>query len=180
MQEQGANAFSELGETIGSVFLPVLQEILPVLIPILKQFGALVTAVLPLLMPLIKGLAMELSVMVKILSTVVGWVIQLVTWLTDAAGAVGRFLDSINPLKGIKLPSLPFLNSTTAMVGSAGVGRGATASPTSTSSGGAPTIQVFTTGDGIEAEQAIVRALRRVGRINGGVIPAYGWAGTTG
>jgi hypothetical protein len=181
MQESGANAFSELTETIGSVFLPVLEAILPVLIPILKQFATLVQSLLPLIIPLIKALAAELGLFLSIISKVVGWIIQLVNWLTTAATAVGNFLANLNPLKNFKLPSLPFLNSTSAGVGSAGVGRSAGA--TTTSSGGgsaAPTIVVNTTGDGIEAEQAIVRALRRVGRINGGVIPAYGWAGTTG
>jgi hypothetical protein len=181
MQEQGANAFSELAETIGSIFLPVLQEILPVLVPILKQLAQLITAVLPLITPLIKILATELSVMVTILSTLVGWLIKLVTWLTNAASKVGDFLANLNPLKNFKLPSLPFLSGSSAVpTGSAGVGRSAGATVTSSAGGAAPTIQVFTTGDGIEAEQAIVRALRRVGRINGGVIPAYGWAGTTG
>ena len=180
MQEKGKNAFSELGETIGSVFLPVLQEILPVLTPILISLGELVKAVLPLIIPLVKILARELAAMVQIISMVVGWTIKLVTWLTDAAGAVGRFIDSINPLKGIKLPSLPFIGGNAAAVGAAGVGRSAAATSTSSASSGSPQIVVYTTGDGIEAEQAIVRALRRVGRINGGVIPAYGWAGTTG
>ena len=180
MQEKGANAFSELGETIGSAFLPVLQELLPAITPILLQLGELVKAVLPLLIPLIRKLGDGLRITADVISTIVGWIIKLVTWLQNAADAVGKFLEKINPLNGIKLPSLPFLSSSSAMVGSAGVGRAATAGPTSSSSAGAPTIQVFTTGDGIEAEQAIVRALRRVGRINGGVIPAYGWAGTTG
>jgi hypothetical protein len=175
MQEQGSNAFSELTETIGSIFLPVLQEILPVLIPILKQFAQLVSAVLPLITPLIKILAKELSVMVTILSTIVGWLIKLVTWLTNAAGKVGDFLASINPFKDIKLPSLPFLNSTMTVSGAA-TGRGVGASPM-VSSAAAPTINVFTTGDGIEAEQAIMRALRRTTRLNAGVVPAFGWAG---
>jgi hypothetical protein len=174
MQAKGANAFSELTETIGSVFLPVLQEILPVLVPLIQQFGKLVTAVLPLLMPLIHVLGTELSIVVTIISTVVGWIIKLVTWLSDAAGAVGRFLDSINPFKDIKLPSLPFLNSTVTVAGGATSRAGA--GPL-VSSGPAPTINVFTTGDGIEAEQAVMRALRRTTRLNAGVVPAFGWAG---
>jgi hypothetical protein len=176
MQEQGSNAFSELTESIGSIFLPVLQEILPVLVPILKQFAQLVTAILPLITPLIKGLAAELSIMVKILSMVVGWVIKLVQWLADAATAVGKFLDSINPFKDIKLPSLPFLNGTVAVAGSPTATARAGAAPL-VSAGAAPVVNIYTTGDGIEAEQAILRALRRVTRLNAGVVPAFGWAG---
>jgi hypothetical protein len=178
MQKKGANAFGELSETIGSVFLPILQEILPVLVPIIQSLGELISAVLPIITPLIKIMAKELGVVVSIISTLVGWLIKVITWLTNAAKAVGDFLSSINPFKDIKLPSLPFGIGSSAPA-TAGVGRSAGA----TTTGAAPapaTINVFTTGDGIEAEQAIVRALRRVGRINGGVIPAYGWAGSTG
>ena len=87
-------------------------------------------------------------------------------------------LTTLNPLKGFTLPNLPFLSdSGAAAPASAGVGRTAGATATAAVPAGGITVQVFTTGDGIEAEQAVVRALRRVTRVNGGVIPASGWAG---
>jgi hypothetical protein len=75
-------------------------------------------------------------------------------------------------LQGFKMPSLPFLSSS-----GAGAGGGPSAGTFAATAGGgwAPTVNVYTTGDSIETEQAVVRALRRVTRINGGVIPARGW-----
>jgi hypothetical protein len=127
----------------------------------------------------VKLLAGALKIVADVLVTVVGWLVKLVEWIGNAIGKVGAFLDKLNPLKDFKMPSLPFLSSSPATAaGGAGVGRSAGAARAATSS--APTINVYTTGDGIEAEQAIVRALRRVTRLNGGVIPAVGWAGALG
>ena len=176
MQERGSQAFDELTETIGSAFLPILEEILPVLIPIIKQFGELVKAILPLIIPLIKALAAQLRIMLTVISGVVGWVIKLVNWLTDAAEAVGDFLASINPLEGISLPSLPFLSAAPGGGGGASA-RGFGAAPLSAGVAAPLTVNVYTTGDSIEAEQAVVRAVRRVARINGGVVPALSWQG---
>src|SRR4029077_8592520 len=79
--------------------------------------------------------------------------------------------------KGISLPSLPFLSSSTRSGGSAGVGRAAAPSASSFGTSSGPTINVYTTGDSIDAELAVTRALRRVARLNGGVVPAFGWTG---
>src|SRR4029077_5790165 len=81
MKAKGADSFSELGETIGEVFLPVLDALLPIVVQMLQLFGQLVKAVLPLLVPILKGLAAELSIMGNMLAFVVGWVVKLVTWL---------------------------------------------------------------------------------------------------
>jgi hypothetical protein len=175
MQARAGDSFGELTETIGEVFLPILDEIIPALLPILKAFGTLIKALLPALVPLVKVLAAALGIVATALSTVVGWLVKLVGWVGDAIGAIGRFLDKINPLKNISLPSLPFLNSSPAGASSAGVGRSAAMQSAGTV---APaTVNVYTTGDSIAAEQAVVRALRRVTRLNGGVLPAVGWTG---
>jgi hypothetical protein len=174
MAARGSDSFGELQETIGSVFLPILDEIVPALLPILKAFGQLVTALLPALVPLVKVLAGALRIVAEALSIVVGWLVKLVQWVGDAIGAIGRFLDKLNPLKDIKLPSLPFLNAAPA-ASSAGVGR--SAAMQSSASVAPATVNVYTTGDSIAAEQAVVRALRRVTRLNGGVLPAVGWTG---
>jgi hypothetical protein len=96
------------------------------------------------------------------LSTVVGWITKLVEWLTTAMGKIGEFLDKLNPLQGIKLPSLPFGNAAAA----GGLVAGTQAA--GAAGGGSIVVNVYTTGDSIAAEQAVVRALRRVTRINGG------------
>jgi hypothetical protein len=174
MQKRAGDSLGELAETIGSVFLPILDEIIPALLPILSAFGELVKALLPALIPLVKLLAAALGIAANVLSTVVGWLVKLVSWVGDAIGAVGRFLEKLNPLANFKMPSLPFLSSTT---GSAGGPVVSSRAGGSTGSAFAPVVNVYTTGDGIEAEQAVVRALRRATRLNGGVIPARGWTG---
>ena len=174
MSARTGDALGELSEEIGSVFLPILDAIIPALLPIISALGTLVRAILPILIPLIKVLATALGIVANVLSIVVGWLAKLVSWLSDAIGKVGDFLAKLNPLQGIKLPSLPFLSSSAASAAPAGVGRsaGRTVAPAAPAS-----ITIYTTGDGIEAEQAVVRALRRVTRINGGVIPAApGWS----
>lgn len=174
MQDRAGDSLGELSETIGSVFLPILDAIIPSLIPILKALGTLVSAILPVLTPAIKLLGAALKIVADVLVIVVGWLSKLIGWLTDAIGAVGDFLASINPFKDIKLPSLPFLSSNAAATSSSGLGR--SAAPAAFAATAAPTINVFTTGDGIEAEQAVVRALRRATRLNAGVVPALGWS----
>jgi hypothetical protein len=175
MSAIAGDSLGELSETIGSVFLPILDAIVPAIIPIIKAFGTLVQSLLPLLIPLVKLLAGALKIAADVLVGLVGWIVKLVKWLTDAIGLVGDFLAKLNPLSGIKLPSLPFLSSSSASAG-AGVGRSA-GRASSTGSVAPATINVYTTGDGIDAEQAVVRALRRVTRLNGGVVPAVGWTG---
>jgi hypothetical protein len=173
MQARAGDSLGELAETIGSVFLPVLDAIIPALLPILKAFGTLVTSLLPLLIPLVNVLAKALGIVANVLVTVVGWLTKLVEWITKALGPIGDLLSKLNPLANFKMPSLPFLSSSSA---SAGAGPSTRAGSSSVGTV-APVVNVYTTGDGIEAEQAVVRALRRVVRLNGGVVPAVGWTG---
>jgi hypothetical protein len=165
------DSFGELAETLGSVFLPILDTLLPLLVEILKPVGKLVTALLPAFKAIIGAIAIPLRIVIGVISKLVDLLANLVTWMMNAIEAAGKFLDSINPLKGISLPDLPFLSSSTASAGP----QASTRAGSTTSSSRAPVINVYTTGDGIEAEQAIVRALRRTTRINGGVVPALGW-----
>jgi hypothetical protein len=123
MQAKATDAFSEIQETIGSAFLPVLKAVLPALLPILKAFAELVTALLPVLIPLIEVLASVLGAVATVLSRVVGWLSSLVRWLGSAMAKVGDFLDTINPLSHISLPSLPFIGGTAAGATGARSGR---------------------------------------------------------
>lgn len=177
MQDRAGDSLGELSETIGSVFLPVLDAVIPALLPIIKAIGTLVTALLPILTPLLRVVATVLGIVANALAIVVGWLAKLVSWLSDAIGKIGDFLSSINPLKNVSLPSLPFLSSAGTPTSAAAATRGLGAS-TRAAASAVPSITIYTTGDGIEAEQAVVRALRRVTRLNGGVVPALGWAGT--
>jgi hypothetical protein len=173
MQARGADAFGELTETIGSAFLPVLEALLPAVIPLIRAFGTLVQAILPLLTPLLKLIGQALGVVVGVVTQLVGIITKLVTWLGNAIAKLGDFLSAINPLKGVSLPSLPFLSSSTAA--SAGLSASAFgASTTGVPFGGSGiTMNVYTTGDSLEASQTMVRALTRASRLNAGlVVPA--------
>jgi hypothetical protein len=179
MQDRAGDAFGELTETIGSVFLPILEELLPAILPIIRSLAKIVEQLLPAFKVAINIILIPIKLLTSMLSGAVDILAELVGWISDAIGALGRFFDSINPFKDVKLPSLPFMSSAPAGASSsrAGVGRGVGRAGVGAGMvGPAPTINVYTTGDGIEAEQAVVRALRRVTRLNGGVVPALGWA----
>jgi len=154
MAAKGKDAFGEIGEEIGSAFLPILDEVLPALLPIVKEFGKLVSAVLPLLIPLVKVLAKVLGAVASVLSKVVGWVVKLVEWLAKAMRKIGGFLDAINPLKNISLPSLPFLSSAPASAGGAST-RGA---PRASAGASSVTINVH----GALDPEATARQIRRI------------------
>ena len=160
------DAFGELGETVGSALLPVIDAILPALLPVIKQFGKLIERVLPVLTPLFALLAeiigeiipivlevvdalmplVEILIelmrrvlpivleafkkvlpIVRFMAGAVGRLVDairgLVEWLGRAIGKLGSFLDSVNPLKGIEFPSLPFLSA--APAGASATARGA-------------------------------------------------------
>jgi len=161
MQDKAGDAFGELSETIGEVFLPILDAVLPIVIQMIKLFGQLVKAVLPLLVPILKLVGKYLTFVGNNLATVVGWLIKLIDWVTKAIGKLGDFLESINPLKDFKLPSLPFLNSTSTP---AGASAGTFATGGSTSSGGI-TFNIY--GDPAVIEAKITKALRDYARRNG-------------
>jgi hypothetical protein len=166
MQEKGSDAFGELSETIGQIFLPIIEAILPALIPIMQAFGELITAILPLLTPLFAGLADVLKLVSDAIVIVVEWVTKLVDWLVRAMDKVREFLDKINPLNDIHLPSFPSIGGSAAAA-QTGVGP----SQLAAGGGGGVTINLYTGADTIAAEQAVLRALRRLQRLNGGRIP---------
>lgn len=160
MNARAGDAFGELSETIGEVFLPVLDAVLPIVIQMIKLFGQLVKAVLPLLIPVLKVVGQVLTKMGEILATVVGWIIKLVNWLTTAIGKLGDFIDSVNPFKGITLPSLPFM-ATGASVS------GLQAGPQAYSAGGGGGITFNIYGDPAVIEAKVTKALRDYTRRNG-------------
>jgi len=156
MGARASDAFGEIGETVGSAFLPVLDEVLPALIPVVQQLGKLVSAVLPLLIPLVKVLAAALGGVARVLTTVVGWLVKLVEWIVKAAQKVGGLLDKLNPLKGFKLPSLPFLSSAPAPAAAAGAS--SRAAPRAAAPSGGVTVNVY----GAIDPEATARQIRRI------------------
>jgi hypothetical protein len=161
MNARAGDAFSELSEVIGEVFLPVLDAILPIVIQIIKLFGQLIKAVLPLLIPILKAVGAALTVVGNVLSVVIGWLIKLIDWLAKAIGMIGDFLAKINPFNNIKLPSLPF--SASAASGVSGLQAGTQA--VGGSSGGGITFNIY--GDPSVIEARVTKALRDYKRRNG-------------
>lgn len=206
------DAFGELGEEVGSAFLPIIDELVPAILPVVELLGELIKAVMPALIAIVKLVVGALRLLIDALLVVVDWVRKVIDWLgprlqpvlkavmdtagkvSDAIGgigsaigglidwirkgieAIGRFLDKLNPLKDFKMPSLPALPFSAALGGPAPVGVGAQAAGARAVTTGAITVNVYTQGDSIAAEQAVVRALRRVTRINGGQVAARGWS----
>jgi hypothetical protein len=87
--------FDEVGETVGAAFLPALEEILPVLIPIIEQFGELVSDLLPVLIPLLKLAIIPLKLLAKAISAVLDFLGPLIDWLGDAIGLISDFVEGL-------------------------------------------------------------------------------------
>jgi hypothetical protein len=168
MKAQAGDAFGELGEEIGSVFLPVLDAILPVVIQMIRLFGKLIKAVLPLLVPVLEKVGAALVLMGKALEKVINFVISLIEWITKAISKLGSFLDNLNPLKNFKMPSLPFMNSA-----STPAGNSVSTLQGGGSSGGGITFNIY--GDPAVIEAKVTKALRDYTRRNGtGSLAAFG------
>jgi hypothetical protein len=92
--------FSEVGETVGSAFLPVLEELLPVLIPIIEQFAELIQDLLPVLIPLLKLAVIPLKLVAKAISAILDVLGPLIEGLGQAIDVIGDFLGGASAAKG--------------------------------------------------------------------------------
>lgn len=161
MSKQGQDAFGELSETIGSAFLPIMDELLPALLPFVELLGELITAVMPLLKPAIDIIVGALRILIEVLSavvdgikTVMGFINDLVNRFKDAANLVGSI--DLNPFSvaGMPSPEMAGYSRSGRSGGSAG--------------GGGTTVNVnVSSADPSE----VVRAIRRWSRNNGGSGP---------
>lgn len=100
------DAFGELQEEIGSAFLPIIDALVPALVPVIDTLGVLIKAVMPVLIPLVKLLAAALVLVVDALVKVIDWVVKAISWLgpklqpvlnavMDVAGKVAGALGGI-------------------------------------------------------------------------------------
>lgn len=103
MSTVAQTAFGELKETIGSVFLPVLQELGPALMPLLEALAELTTAILPLLVPLVGLLADAMGIVGRIVTDVVVPIIdKLVELAGDLQGKLQELIDKVlTPIQGV-------------------------------------------------------------------------------
>ena len=154
--KKSGDAFGELQETIGSAFLPVLDELLPALIPIVETLGELLKVVIPPLTVVIRTVARafalwmgHLLTIIDVIGDVMGAVRDLLKPLEDALGLLQDLLD-------FKLPSfdLPDLNPFSAPApqgGTAAMRRGG--------------VNIYTGAD----PSSVIRIVRAHAEANGGI-----------
>jgi hypothetical protein len=175
MGKKGGQAFDELTETIGAVFLPIMDEVVPALLPIIELLGELIKGLLPLLKPVIMVAVGGIKILIEILMKVIGflndvvaavkgvidWVGQMVDIAANAKGAVEGALDEITPWSVAGAQGIPAI----AELGARALGAGPR-SMLPAGGGTSVTVQVMSA----DPEQ-VVRAIRRWSRSNGGSGP---------
>jgi hypothetical protein len=175
MGKKGGQAFDELTETIGAVFLPIMDEVVPALLPIITLLGELIKGLLPLLKPVIMIAVGALKILIDILMKVIGflndvvsavkgvidWVGKMVDIAANAKGAVEGALDQITPWSVSGAQGIPAIAELGARAFDAGP-----RSMLPAGGGTSVTVQVMSA----DPEQ-VVRAIRRWSRSNGGSGP---------
>jgi hypothetical protein len=162
---RSSDAFGELGETIGSAVLPILDALLPALVPIIRSLGRLVEAVLPILVPLLTALG-------KALAFVAGWVAKVARRGGGPGGPVHGGDRGRAPVRKDSIPDLgSIFTSRSAWRRSVPTGAGVTTAglagvPRSAGGGGGVTVNVYG-GDPTRVEAAVARALQGYTRRNG-------------
>lgn len=162
--EKASIGFSELGEQLGQAVLPILDELLPALLPIIASLSKLVTAVLPILIPLIRLLGTVLGIAARALGVVVDVIATVVGWFAKAIRIVGDFLGS---LKGVQ-DVAGFIGGLFGGSGPSSIG-GVTGPGYAGVAGPRANVTVIASG---ADPDVVVRAVRRWAQVNGGY-PAF-------
>jgi phage-related protein len=162
MSKKGSDAFGELGEKIGSAFLPILDEIMPLMGPIVEIIGELITAVLPLLGPAIDIVVAALRIFLDVLRTLIGLIKDVMGFVGDL---VSKFQGAADIIAGIDLNPFALPGGGGEAPAGRGRGRGARGAG---GGGGGNTINLNM--QSADPEQ-VVRALRRWAHANGGGAP---------
>jgi hypothetical protein len=104
------DSFSELGETIGGAFLPILDEIIPVLVPVMAAVGELVSILLKALKPAIDAVIAIVKIFMQNLDVigpaflVIGGILlatvipAFVAWAAAAALAAAGTIVALAPV----------------------------------------------------------------------------------
>lgn len=162
---KSADAFSELGETIGQAVLPILDALLPALTPILAALSKLITALLPVVIPLFTAVAKVLGVVADAVAKAAGFIADLVAAFSNALQAAKDFVNRLPKFPDIKLPfgiggPAGQAATTSAAAGRSGFG-GANAA-----TGQVVNVNIYG-GDPTRVEAAVARALQGYTRRNG-------------
>jgi hypothetical protein len=164
-------AFSEVTETIGSAFLPILEEVLPALLPIIQVIGELIGLLVPILVPALRLVGQILAIVAGAIKGVVDQLIALVRWVSDAIAAIARFIEKFQPLQDLHLPSIPGLNATTSSSLALG---GPSAGAYAATGGGGVTVNVYG-GDPRRVVAAVREGYRHWTDTNGADAPSRDW-----
>jgi len=99
-----SDSFSELGETIGGAFLPILDELVPAIVPVIEILGELIKAVMPPLIAIIKVAVEAIKIILGVLKQffdIAGQVASAVSAkLTPVLNALGPVLDAVGKAIG--------------------------------------------------------------------------------
>lgn len=103
-------AFDELKETIGSAFLPVLDQIVPLLVPIITKLGELAAEVLPPLIealtPMVEALGMFIDLAGEIISRILPVIIPHLRTFGDVLKRIAGFIGDVIKVVGDLLKAL--------------------------------------------------------------------------
>ena len=163
MGKMGSDAFAEIGEQVGSAFLPIMDAVVPALIPILKLLGELIKELLPLLTPVIHIIVEALKIFIGVLTTLIGIIKQVLQFIGDMVDKVRAAADLIG---SVDLNPFAFPEGGG---GGAPAGRGRGRSARSAGGGGGGTTVNVNVQSADPTE--VVRAIRRWSRNNGGSGP---------
>jgi hypothetical protein len=151
--------FAELGEKIGTLVLPIMEALIPIVFEIIDAMTPLLDAILPPLMALFRTLATILGGVVRAIRPVIDVIATLAGVVSNAASTVANFVANLNPLKaaGDFIGGL-FGGS---IGGLAGTGPAGGAAPYTDA-------RAFTVYASSADPDAVVRAIRRWAQLNGG------------
>lgn len=109
MLPQLAEAFGEIGATLGGAFSEALTTILPVMGSLVEMLSGALASVLPLLLPVLTNVALVFSQMLAAVMPLVG---QLLTGLMPVLGTLlSALVPIITPLLGIVAPLLDLVTA---------------------------------------------------------------------
>jgi len=159
--------FAELTETLGSAFLPILDALVPALIPIAELLSTLVEAVLPLIIPLIENMAKKLELVVSVVTKVSAALGTMIAKIQEAIKYIQDLIAKIDIIPDINLPSLPDINPFNNGGGGGDESQARAYNAAASSGSAGPGVTINIVGDPQTIERTVIDALRTYNRRNG-------------
>lgn len=168
MKEKGGQAFGELTETIGQELVPMMEDLLAELLPVIAQIAKLAMKVMPPFVAIVKIWAKAAGTMLDFITKIIDGIMNLIDAVGDAMKPIQDLINTIgsidlNPLNHLPKFDLPNLWS---------LPGGPTATPMATTTGAVSAgggVQINIYGDPAVIESKVTKALRDYARRNGQV-----------